>query len=157
MQLVNINTTAVSSTQFEDYVASRVVDGNIDQYHTNCSHTNNINTIQVAWIYVDLGKVFSVKSVKFWYRNDGEDHIIFRVNYNTFTIHILMLFLQHLNSTYSYILIHLITKLQSQLGLLTPEQHVFVDTLSVCLKTVSHLQNQSRVTQIQEKAFRWPL
>ncbi|XP_052695519.1 uncharacterized protein LOC128173882 [Crassostrea angulata] len=71
-QLVNSNTIAVSSTTFPSYVASRTVDGNTDQNVTSCSHTGYRSSITEAWLRIDLGTVYSVKSVKFWYRGDRE-------------------------------------------------------------------------------------
>ncbi|XP_065938298.1 uncharacterized protein [Magallana gigas] len=69
-QLVNSNTIAVSSTTFPSYVASRTVDGNTDQNVTSCSHTGVRSSITEAWLRIDLGTVYSVKSVKLWYRGD---------------------------------------------------------------------------------------
>ncbi|XP_065938287.1 protein draper-like [Magallana gigas] len=69
-QLVNSNTIAVSSSTYPSYVASRTVDGNTDQNHTSCSHTDARSYITEAWLRIDLGTVYSVKSVKLWYRGD---------------------------------------------------------------------------------------
>lgn len=66
------NTAAESSTTFLNYVASRAVDGNFDQNHTSCTHTDVSPSIKEAWIRVDLGRVYSLKSVKFWYRGDSK-------------------------------------------------------------------------------------
>lgn len=71
-QFVNTNTKAVSSSTYPDYVASRAVDGNTDQNVTSCSHTHNWGSITEAWLRIDLGTVYSVKSVKFWYRGDSK-------------------------------------------------------------------------------------
>nr|XP_034321632.1 receptor-type tyrosine-protein phosphatase epsilon-like [Crassostrea gigas] len=62
--------TAESSSTYLNYVASRTVDGNTDQNVTSCSHTSDLSSITEAWIRVDLGRVYSLKSVKFWYRGD---------------------------------------------------------------------------------------
>nr|XP_034318105.1 uncharacterized protein LOC105321088 [Crassostrea gigas] len=35
-----------------------------------CFHSDVRNNITVAWLRIDLGRVFSVNSVKFWYRSD---------------------------------------------------------------------------------------
>lgn len=71
-QFVNTNTLAVSSSTYGSYVASRTVDGNTDQKHTSCSHTNVSSSITDAWLRIDLGTVYSVKLVKFWYRGDNK-------------------------------------------------------------------------------------
>lgn len=70
--IFNTNTAAASSTTFSNYVASRAVDGNFDQNHTSCSHTGVNTSIKEAWIRVDLGRVYSLKSVKFWYSGDSK-------------------------------------------------------------------------------------
>uniref|UniRef100_A0A8W8NUH6 protein-tyrosine-phosphatase n=2 Tax=Magallana gigas TaxID=29159 RepID=A0A8W8NUH6_MAGGI len=69
-QFVNTNTQAVSSSTYGSYVASRTVDGNTDQNVTSCSHTGDWGNITEAWLRIDLGRDYSVKSVKFWYRGD---------------------------------------------------------------------------------------
>lgn len=66
------NTAAESSSTYLNYVASRTVDGNTDQNVTSCSHTGDWSNITEAWIRVDLGRVYSLKSVKFWYRGDSK-------------------------------------------------------------------------------------
>lgn len=71
-QLVNNKTIAVGSSTYKNYVASRAVDGNTDQNVTSCSHTHNLGSITEAWLRIDLGTVYSVKSVKFWYRGDSK-------------------------------------------------------------------------------------
>lgn len=71
-QFVNTNTQAVSSSTYPGYVSSRTVDGDIDQNHTSCSHTDNLGSITEAWLRIDLGTMYSVKSVRFWYRGDSK-------------------------------------------------------------------------------------
>nr|XP_022311501.1 uncharacterized protein LOC111116789 isoform X2 [Crassostrea virginica] len=60
---------ATSSSVYGDYVASRTIDGNTNQQSSNCLHTATTGRTE-AWLRVDLRKVFSIQSVKFWYRND---------------------------------------------------------------------------------------
>ena len=70
MQLVKPNyTTATSSSTYPGYPASRAVDGYAGQDVSHCSHTDARSDITEAWLRVDLMKTFSIKSVKFWYRN----------------------------------------------------------------------------------------
>ena len=61
---------ATSSSVYGDYVASRTIDGNTNQQISNCLHTATTGRTE-AWLRVDLRKVFSIQSVKFWYRNDS--------------------------------------------------------------------------------------
>lgn len=61
-------TEATSSTTLFDYVASRTVDGDLSQQISRCLHTDESSTITEAWLRVDLKRIFSLKSVKFWYR-----------------------------------------------------------------------------------------
>nr|XP_022311825.1 receptor-type tyrosine-protein phosphatase epsilon-like isoform X1 [Crassostrea virginica] len=66
-------TTANSSSTYTNYIASRAVDGNVSQNVSRCSHTDDKRGIKEAWLRVDLKKTFSIKSVKFWYRNDTQN------------------------------------------------------------------------------------
>lgn len=70
-QLVPQKTIAVGSSTYQDYVASRAVDGNTGQDASRCFHSDNRRDITEAWLRIDLGGVYSVKSVKFWLRNDS--------------------------------------------------------------------------------------
>lgn len=74
-QLVGDTTVAVSSTTYsernKEYKASLAVDGNTDQDISRCFHSDVKEYFKEAWLRVDLGKVYSVKSVKFWYRGDS--------------------------------------------------------------------------------------
>lgn len=79
-QLVNTNTITVSSTTYRDYVSSRTVDGNLDQNASSCSHTDVRWDITAAWLRIDLGGVYSVKSVKTWHRGDSKYHLISFLN-----------------------------------------------------------------------------
>nr|XP_022306194.1 neurogenic locus notch homolog protein 1-like isoform X2 [Crassostrea virginica] len=60
---------AESSSVLGNYLASRTIDGNISQHSSYCLHTAATGETE-AWLRVDLSKVFSIQSVKFWYRND---------------------------------------------------------------------------------------
>nr|XP_022311506.1 multiple epidermal growth factor-like domains protein 10 isoform X2 [Crassostrea virginica] len=64
-------TTVKVSSTFHTYAASRAVDGNVSQQISHCSHTDFRPDIKEAWLRVDLMNAYSMKSVKFWYRNDG--------------------------------------------------------------------------------------
>ena len=64
-------TTATSSSTYTNYIASRAVDGDVSQDVSRCSHTDDKRGIKEAWLRVDLKKKYSIKSVKFWNRNDG--------------------------------------------------------------------------------------
>eukprot|EP00105_Crassostrea_gigas_P041539 XP_019925687.1 PREDICTED: uncharacterized protein LOC105335144 isoform X3 [Crassostrea gigas] len=67
---VNKQTVVNISSTYSDYSVSRAVDGNLDQSVSSCSHTSNFGSIKKAWLRIDLGRVYSVKSVKIWYRDD---------------------------------------------------------------------------------------
>ncbi|XP_078330009.1 receptor-type tyrosine-protein phosphatase gamma-like [Crassostrea virginica] len=61
-------TQATTSSTYGDYVASRAVDGDPNQHISLCSHTNDLANIKEAWLRISLDRVYSIKSVKFWYR-----------------------------------------------------------------------------------------
>nr|XP_034321117.1 receptor-type tyrosine-protein phosphatase epsilon-like isoform X2 [Crassostrea gigas] len=67
----NITQANLSST-YQDYVASRAVDGRPDLLNMiaedSCTHTDVGQTS--AWLRVDLGAEYSVYRVMIWYRND---------------------------------------------------------------------------------------
>jgi hypothetical protein len=68
-------TQAVSSSVFLYYgwrgYPNMTVDGNKKQdNYTYCMHTANGQT--EAWLRVDLGDIYNLKSVKIWYRNDSK-------------------------------------------------------------------------------------
>ncbi|XP_052692559.1 multiple epidermal growth factor-like domains protein 10 [Crassostrea angulata] len=57
------------------YFSNRTVDGNFSQKILACLHTADESGIREAWLRIDLQIVRSIKSVKFWYRNDrGHPH-----------------------------------------------------------------------------------
>ena len=65
-------TIASQSSTYNDFEASRSVDGQPSKLRMNegsCSHTGGDSP---AWLRIRLDKVYNVKEVKFWYRNDGE-------------------------------------------------------------------------------------
>ena len=64
-------TNATSSSTHPGYPASRTVDGDFNQTISRCSHTDAKPDIKEAWLRVDLKKIFSIRSVKFWYRKTG--------------------------------------------------------------------------------------
>uniref|UniRef100_A0A8W8NL23 EGF-like domain-containing protein n=1 Tax=Magallana gigas TaxID=29159 RepID=A0A8W8NL23_MAGGI len=53
------------------YFPNRTVDGNFSQKIQACLHTADESGIREAWLRIDLQIVRSIKSVKFWYRNDS--------------------------------------------------------------------------------------
>lgn len=67
------NTLATSSSQFGTFKAQYAVDENFTQNIIYCSHTSNERNIKEAWLRINLRKVYSIKSVKFWYRTDRTD------------------------------------------------------------------------------------
>uniref|UniRef100_A0A8W8NPK4 protein-tyrosine-phosphatase n=1 Tax=Magallana gigas TaxID=29159 RepID=A0A8W8NPK4_MAGGI len=69
-QLVNNKTIAEGSSTYRNYVALLAVDGNTDQDVSRCFHSDDSRGITEAWLRIDLGGVYSVRSVKFWYRDD---------------------------------------------------------------------------------------
>lgn len=75
-QLVHPKTIAEGSSTYRGYVASRAVDGNTDQDVSRCFHSDDSRGITEAWLRIDLGGVYSVKSFKFWYRDDSKHHLI---------------------------------------------------------------------------------
>ncbi|XP_062618946.1 multiple epidermal growth factor-like domains protein 6 isoform X5 [Saccostrea cucullata] len=76
-QLINTRTTNVSSSSVHRYFNGRgtadlTIDGNFNQYINYCMHT--ALDWSEAWLIVDLGDIYNVKSVKIWYRDDtGSD------------------------------------------------------------------------------------
>lgn len=74
-QIVSNSTKVKGSSIYKNglFLASYAVDGNFKQNDAQrCFHTDVNNTIKEAWLRIDLGGVFSVSSVKFWYRNDND-------------------------------------------------------------------------------------
>nr|XP_034319766.1 uncharacterized protein LOC105348378 isoform X2 [Crassostrea gigas] len=69
-QFVNNETIASSSSTYHNHFAPKTVDGSFDQNLSNCLHTDVNRQYRDAWLRIDLRKVYSVKSVKFWYRGD---------------------------------------------------------------------------------------
>lgn len=55
------------------YWPNKTVDGNFSQNFRACLHTAASSGITEAWLRIDLQAVRSIKSVKFWYRNDRAD------------------------------------------------------------------------------------
>ncbi|XP_062590376.1 uncharacterized protein LOC134251989 [Saccostrea cucullata] len=72
-QLVNTAITVVSSSStYSDgsYAGSadKTIDRNFDQEYKSCMHTDVGRS--EAWLQIDLGGIFNLKSVKLWYRNE---------------------------------------------------------------------------------------
>lgn len=69
-------TQANLSSIYQDYVASRAVDGRPDLLNLiaedSCTHTDVGQPS--AWLRVDLGAEYSVYRVMIWYRNDRESN-----------------------------------------------------------------------------------
>lgn len=64
-------TTATQSSTYGLFSANRTIDGHPDRLRMSngsCSHTGSGQTR--AWLTIDLGKVYNVKEIRFWYRND---------------------------------------------------------------------------------------
>lgn len=61
------------------YWPNRTVDANFSQTVTACLHTA-LSGVTEAWLRIDLQYVRSIKSVKFYYRNDSKYNI--KVNFN---------------------------------------------------------------------------
>lgn len=53
------------------YWPNRTVDGNFSQTILACLHTA-ASGVTEAWLRIDLQTVRSIKSVKFWYRDDSK-------------------------------------------------------------------------------------
>lgn len=66
-------TVAKLSSTLGAYYASNAVDGNKRQHISYCSHTADITGIKEAWLRIDLNKNYSIKEVKFWYREYNAD------------------------------------------------------------------------------------
>lgn len=75
-QFVNNKTIAVGSSTYSEYFALQAVDGNTNQSVSRCFHSDDRGDITEAWLRIDLGEVYGVKSVKFWYRDDSKHHLI---------------------------------------------------------------------------------
>lgn len=66
-------TTATQSSTYSYFAAVRSIDGYPDKlgmFDGSCSHTGSRKT--VAWLRIYLDKVYNVKKVRFWYRNDSK-------------------------------------------------------------------------------------
>lgn len=66
-------TTASQSSTYSSFSADRTIDGNPDilgMRNGSCSHTGSYQT--KAWLRINLDKVYNVKEVRFWYRNDSK-------------------------------------------------------------------------------------
>nr|XP_034310737.1 receptor-type tyrosine-protein phosphatase alpha [Crassostrea gigas] len=64
-------TTATQSSTYKSFSAEKTIDGYPDilgVFDGSCSHTDTGQT--QAWLKIDLDKVYNVKAVRFWYRND---------------------------------------------------------------------------------------
>ena len=64
-------TEAISSSVHGSYFPNKSVDGSVQQNNKYCSHTRDNTSITVAWLRTDLKNIYSIKTVKFWYRNDS--------------------------------------------------------------------------------------
>uniref|UniRef100_K1PU10 Zinc finger protein 60 n=1 Tax=Magallana gigas TaxID=29159 RepID=K1PU10_MAGGI len=71
-QLVGSFTTVKSSSTHGAHWASYAVDGDFNQGVDRCFHSGVNETIKEAWLQIDLGRVFSVSSVKLWFRSDED-------------------------------------------------------------------------------------
>lgn len=76
--VTHADSSPVHVSQFEygpyPYWPNRTVDGNFSQNIRACLHTVTQTHISEAWLRIDLQTVRSIKSVKFWYRNDSKYH-----------------------------------------------------------------------------------
>nr|XP_022312103.1 receptor-type tyrosine-protein phosphatase U-like [Crassostrea virginica] len=63
-------TEAISNSVHGSFFPNKSVDGSFLQNIAYCSHTSDNTSITVAWLRIDLKKIYSIKAVKFWYRND---------------------------------------------------------------------------------------
>lgn len=85
VQFVNPGVTQADSSPIHDsegtypYWPNRTVDGNFTQTIRACLHTA-VSGVTEAWLRIDLQYVRSIKSVKFYYRNDSKYNI--KVNFN---------------------------------------------------------------------------
>lgn len=74
------STTIISlSSTFESYSASKTNDGILNTTSIYCSHTD-VNQ-ERAWLQVDLGKPYSISSVKIYYRKDGMNILFLLILY----------------------------------------------------------------------------
>ena len=55
-----------SSLLSAPYFPNNTVDGVTQQHITYCMHTKNEGSITVAWLRINLLKVYSLKQIKFW-------------------------------------------------------------------------------------------
>lgn len=98
MQFVDPGTTQADSSKTHvskidnkqyPYWPNRTVDGNVSQNILACLHTA-VSGVTEAWLRIDLQTVKSIKSVKFWYRNDSK--YLSKGNFNAFNAFFLVLF-----------------------------------------------------------------
>lgn len=77
VQFVNPGVTQADSSPIHDsggtypYWPNRTVDGNFSQNVRACLITA-VSGVTEAWLRIDAEIVRSIKSVKFWYRNDSK-------------------------------------------------------------------------------------
>lgn len=85
VQFVNPGETQADSSPIHvsggtyPYWPNRTVDGNFSQNVRACLVTA-VSSVTEAWLRIDLQYVRSIKSVKFYYRNDSEYNI--KVHFN---------------------------------------------------------------------------
>lgn len=95
MQFVVPGTTEADSSPIHisggvyPYWPNRTVDGNFSQGILACLHTA-VSGVTEAWLRIDLQTLRSIKSVKFWYRNDSK--YLSKGNFNAFNAFFLVLF-----------------------------------------------------------------
>ena len=65
-----------SSVYGHSYFPNNTVDGDPQQSIAHCAHTKNEKPITEAWLRINLLKVYSIKEIKFWYRDDGSYHFV---------------------------------------------------------------------------------
>ncbi|XP_061180804.1 multiple epidermal growth factor-like domains protein 10 [Saccostrea echinata] len=73
-QLIDTRKTKVKSSSTYKTLVSRgsadyAIDGNYNQHYTNCLHTDLRRS--EAWLTIDLGDIYNLKSVEIWYRDDS--------------------------------------------------------------------------------------
>lgn len=80
-------TTANQSSTFLSFTANKSIDGYPDRLkfsEGSCSHTGSNQNM--SWLRINLDKVYNVKEVRFWYRNDRGSTLISTIRLHFYSL-----------------------------------------------------------------------
>lgn len=87
------------SSTYNSHFANRTNDANLNQTENDCAHTE-VNQLEAAWLQVDLGAEYSIRTVKIFYR---DQRMLFNNLYHNIKFHVLLLFLSLILVYYIFI------------------------------------------------------